>query len=393
MDKPVASDSGDQYDFSGIVLDTIDALVAVLDRQGRILSFNRACVETTGFSFEEVSGHHVWDMLIPEEQIAEVKAVFQQLSAGQFPSKHENYWLTRTGERRLISWSNTCVLDDNGEVKFVIPTGIDITEHQRTIDKLKHSQEQQHLLLNSTAEAIYGVSVNGTCEFVNDACLKMLGYEKESDLVGKNIHAMIHHTYPDGRPYPKESCHVRLSTRSGQMTHIDDEVHWRADGSSFPVEYWSRPMYKDGELVGAVVTFVDISERKKVDEQLLKLSSAIEQTADAISITDAHGVIEYVNPAFENITGYSSGQILGKKPDILKSGKHGDEFYRRVWEELKAGRVFNDVFINRRRDGEIYYEEKTITPTRLPILFQHPVILRVVSRPRNSCIISPITMC
>jgi len=362
MDKPVASDSGDQYDFSGIVLDTIDALVAVLDRQGRILSFNRACVETTGFSFEEVRGRHVWDMLIPEEQVAEVKAVFQQLSAGQFPSKHENYWLTRTGERRLVSWSNTCVLDDNGDVEFVIPTGIDITEHQQTIDKLKHSQEQQHLLLNSTAEAIYGVSVNGTCEFVNDACLKMLGYEKESDLVGKNIHSMIHHTYPDGRPYPKESCHVRSSTLNGQMTHIDDEVHWRADGSSFPVEYWSRPMFKDGELVGAVVTFVDISERKKVDEQLLKLSSAIEQTADAISITDAHGVIEYVNPAFESITGYSSAQIIGKKPNILKSGKHGEEFYHRVWEELKAGRVFNDVFINRRRDGEIYYEEKTITP-------------------------------
>jgi diguanylate cyclase (GGDEF)-like protein/PAS domain S-box-containing protein len=146
------------------------------------------------------------------------------------------------------------------------------------------------------------------------------------------------------------------------MTHIEDEVHWRSDGTSFPVEYWSRPIFKNNNLVGAVVTFIDISERKKVEEQLLKLSSAIEQTADAISITDARGVIEYVNPAFENITGYSSGQIIGKKPDILKSGKHGDEFYRRVWKELTAGRVFNDVFVNKRNDGSMYYEEKTITP-------------------------------
>jgi diguanylate cyclase (GGDEF)-like protein/PAS domain S-box-containing protein len=362
MDKHVASAPGDQNDFSGIVLDTIDALVAVLDRQGRILSFNRACVETTGFSFQEVRGRHVWDMLVPAEQVDEVRSVFSQLSAGQFPNKYENYWLTRSGERRLIAWSNNCALDANGEVEFVIPTGIDITDHQQAIDDLKHSEEQKHLLLNSTAEAIYGVSVDGVCEFVNDACLKMLGYEKPADLVGKNMHALIHHTYPDGRPYPKESCHVRLSTLKGEMTHIEDEVHWRSDGTSFPVEYWSRPIFKNNNLVGAVVTFIDISERKKVEEQLLKLSSAIEQTADAISITDARGVIEYVNPAFENITGYSSGQIIGKKPDILKSGEHGDEFYRRVWKELTAGRVFNDVFVNKRNDGSMYYEEKTITP-------------------------------
>lgn len=362
MDEGAIGDLYDPCDLSAIVHDTLDALVAVLDNQGCVLSFNRACVDTTGYSFEDVKGRPVWDVLIPEEQVETVKNVFYRLSAGQFPSKFENHWLTADGSRRLIAWSNNCALDEHGRVKYVISTGIDITDQRQLIEQLKHAEEEKNTLLNSTAEAIYGVDANGACVFVNQACLKMLGYEKASDLVGKNMHAMIHHTYPNGESYPAEKCHVRLSTLQGEITHVDQEVHWRADGTSFPVEYWSRPMFKNDRLVGAVVTFVDITERKNVEEQLLKLSSAIEQAADAISITDADGTIEYVNPAFENLTGYSRSQVTGKKVSIMKSGKHSDEFYQRAWQVLEAGNVFNDVFVNRRRDGSMFYEEKTIAP-------------------------------
>ncbi len=141
----------------------------------------------------------------------------------------------------------------------------DVTAQHLAEAALRDSQERLRLILDSAAEAIYGADTKGICTFVNKACLRMLGYEREEDLVGKGLHALIHHTYPDGRPYPKEQCHVRHSTLEGKSTHVEDEVHWRADGSSFPVEYWSHPMYRDGELVGAVVTFVDISERKAAE--------------------------------------------------------------------------------------------------------------------------------
>ena len=137
--------------------------------------------------------------------------------------------------------------------------------------RLEH-QERLGVLLNSTAEGIYGVDTQGICTFVNPACLRMLGYERPEDMIGKTVHALIHHTYPDGRPYPIEECHVRLSTREGRPVHADDEVHWRADGSSFPVEYWSHPIYRNGVLDGAVVTFVDISERKRAEEQIRNLA-------------------------------------------------------------------------------------------------------------------------
>ena len=137
---------------------------------------------------------------------------------------------------------------------------------------LSEQTEYIQLLLDSTSEAIYGVDKYGICTFVNSACLRMLGYRNENDLIGNSIHEMIHHTYPDGKPYPKEDCRVRIATLNGQATHVDYEVHWRADGSSFPVEYWSQPMYRKGALVGTVVTFIDISERKEAEEKIKSLA-------------------------------------------------------------------------------------------------------------------------
>jgi diguanylate cyclase (GGDEF)-like protein/PAS domain S-box-containing protein len=128
------------------------------------------------------------------------------------------------------------------------------------------------LLLDSTSEGIFGVDSADICTFINPACLRMLGYKNENELIGKSIHELIHHSFPDGQPYPKEQCRVRLATLQGQATHVDDEVHWRADGSSFPVEYWSQPMYRDGKLVGTVVTFIDITERKESEEQIRNLA-------------------------------------------------------------------------------------------------------------------------
>jgi diguanylate cyclase (GGDEF)-like protein/PAS domain S-box-containing protein len=136
----------------------------------------------------------------------------------------------------------------------------------------RDSEERVRLLLDSTAEAIIGVDIRGVCTFANPACLRMLGYASEADLIGKRIHDLIHHTYPDGRPYPIEECTVRNATLAGRPAHSKEEVHWRADGSSFPVEYWAHPMYRDGELVGAVVTFIDISEQKQAEAMLHHLA-------------------------------------------------------------------------------------------------------------------------
>ena len=140
------------------------------------------------------------------------------------------------------------------------------------LSALRDSEARVRLLLDSTSEAIYGADTQGICIFANPACVRMLGYASEEDLIGRRIHDLIHHSHPDGRHYPMEDCAVRIATLAGQACHRNDEVHWRADGTSFPVEYWSHPMYQDGELVGLVVAFVDISEHKQTEAELHRLA-------------------------------------------------------------------------------------------------------------------------
>ena len=151
-----------------------------------------------------------------------------------------------------------------------------VGEQQR---QLKEQGEYISLLLASTTEAIYGADTRGICTFVNPACLRLLGYQEE-DLIGKCIHEMVHHTHADGRPYPKEQCRVRLASLQGQTAHADDELHWRSDGTSFPVEYWSHPIYRDGQLIGSVVAFTDISERKWAEHEQQRLTRALRLLSD-----------------------------------------------------------------------------------------------------------------
>lgn len=188
-------------------------------------------------------------------------------------------------------------------------------------NELREQGRYIELLLDSTAEAIYGANTDGICTFVNAACLRMLGYQNEADLVGKKIHELIHHTYPDGRPYPVEQCAIRVAMQKNADCHNDQEVHWRADGTSFPVEYWSHPIHEDGKLIGSVVTFVDISERKQTERNLLRFRAALDSSVDAIYLIDPQNMrFVDANRAGWETLGYSRDEILQMGPlDIIST--------------------------------------------------------------------------
>ena len=139
-----------ERDFITAILNTVGALVAVLDRQGRIISFNRTCEQVTGYNFKEVVGRQVWEFLILPEEEKAIRAVFERLLIGQLPNQYENHWLAKDGSRHLISWSNTALFDSQGEVEFIVATGIDFTEQRRVRDKLEHQYRQTKLLAEVT---------------------------------------------------------------------------------------------------------------------------------------------------------------------------------------------------------------------------------------------------
>jgi PAS domain S-box-containing protein len=146
---------------------------------------------------------------------------------------------------------------------------------------LRESEEQVRLLLDSTAEAIYGVDLKGNCTFCNPACARMLGYPDPRELLGQHMHKVAHHHRPDGTPYPVEECRIYQAFQEGRGTHVKDEVFWRADGTSFPAEYWSYPVRRDGVVIGSVVTFLDITEQIGQERVLARAKQAAEYDAQA----------------------------------------------------------------------------------------------------------------
>jgi len=153
---------------------------------------------------------------------------------------------------------------------------VNVQERTRELHKanfqLVASKDELQLILDTAAEGIYGIDLNGNCTFCNNSCIKILGYRDQEELLGKNMHWQIHHTLRDGTPFPIDDCSIFKAFLKGEGSHVDGEVFWRADGTSFDVEYYSYPQIKNGEITGAVVTFMDISERKQKEAEIQYLN-------------------------------------------------------------------------------------------------------------------------
>src|SRR4029077_12503233 len=148
---------------------------------------------------------------------------------------------------------------------------------------LRQSEQRTRLLLDSTAEAIYGLDLQGQCTFSNRATLRLLGYADVSDLLGRNMHDLTHHTHANGYRYPASECPVIETLATGVASHSDAEVMWRSDGTSLPVEYWSYPVEREGQIVGAVVTLIDITARRAAQHAILAAKEAAESANRAKS--------------------------------------------------------------------------------------------------------------
>jgi PAS domain S-box-containing protein len=176
------------------------------------------------------------------------------------------------GEYRWVLDIGTPRFNTDHSFAGYIGSCVDFTDRRSAQQALRESEDKLRLLLDSTAEAIYGIDLQGRCTFCNPACLRALGYQRVDDLLGRNMHDLIHHSRADGASFPAQACRIMQALRTGQGVHVDDEVLWEANGTSFPAEYWSYPQRKGQEVVGAVVTFLDITQRKRTEVALENLS-------------------------------------------------------------------------------------------------------------------------
>jgi two-component system NtrC family sensor kinase len=189
--------------------------------------------------------------------------------------------------------------DAGGSPIRMLGTIQDITESKRVEEALQESKDKVSQILDSTSEGIYGLDLFGNCTFCNPSGISMLGYHDEKDLIGSNMHERVHHTKADGSPYPKEECADRVAISKGEMIHRDKEILWRADGTSFTAEYWTHPISRGDDLIGTVVTFIDITERIALENQLLHA-----QKMEAVG-TLAGGIAHDFNNILSAILGFT----------------------------------------------------------------------------------------
>jgi PAS domain S-box-containing protein len=266
----------------------------------------------------------------PEDR-ARVEEAIQTVLAGGTEYAAQ-YRLVRPDE--TICWIEAYgVVVRSDSSTHMLGMGIDVTNLKRAQQSSRESEEKYLLLLNSAAEGIYGLDLEGNCTFCNPACVRLLGYQTCEDLLGKNMHGLVHHTREDGTPYAEEDSQIYAAVRGGEPSHVAEALQWRADGTNFLATYWSRPMRKVGVLVGAVVSFLDISEQRQAEQALResegKYRELVENANYGIFRSNREGDFLDVNPALVAMLGYSS------KAELMKCNLNTEVY------ENPADRVLN----------------------------------------------------
>lgn len=244
---------------------------------------------------------------------------------------------------------------------------------RRLEDPLERLRRQNEIILHAAGDGIYGVDTEGKTTFVNPAASRMINWTPE-ELIGKIQHKILHHSKPDGSPYPIEECPIYAAFKDGAVHHVDCEVFWRKDGTSFPVEYTSTPIKENGKIRGAVVVFKDISERrgaaKEIKTSLSLLKATLDSTADGILVVNSKGKFVSFNKKF--IKMWNIPKFIVKSGDdnealkfVLDQVKYPDKFIKKVRQlysqpdaesfdtiEFKDDRVFERYSQPQRIEGK-----------------------------------------
>lgn len=308
-----------ERDFVAAIVNTAGSLIVVLDQHGRIVQFNRACERVTGYFRDEVVGRYIWDLCIPSDEIAPVKQVFQKLLAEHVPGEYEGNWITRDGATRVIAWSNSVLLE-RGAVRYVIGTGIDITERKQAEITLQQANETLQALIQASPLSITVLDRSGRVKLWNPAAERIFGWRAEEVL------ERVLPTVPDSR---QEEFQANLEkTLNGAIVDGIEVSRQRKDGSTLYASLWTAilrgsahptkgaALQRNGDSVLSIMA--DLSDRKQAEAALKDSQERLAKLFDAnvigLLFGDVDGGIHQANDEFLRMIGYSreelqSGQI------------------------------------------------------------------------------------
>ena len=207
------------------------------------------------------------------------------------------------------------LLDETHQPAILRGVMIDVTARRQAEEKLERVRWQMNLILNSAGEGIFGLDRRGCITFSNAATAQMVGRTQE-EMLGHYQHDLIHHSHADGTPYPPEQCPIYAAFHDGEVHRVSSEVFWRQDGTRFPVEYVSTPIRENGQILGAVVVFRDITERLQAQQALAESEQQFRQIMETVpvigAVLDAHGNILFSNEYLSRLTGWPREELLNR---------------------------------------------------------------------------------
>ncbi|NBD36754.1 MAG: PAS domain S-box protein [Chloroflexi bacterium] len=348
---------------AAIVESSSDAIIGkTLD--GIITSWNTGAEQIYGYTAEEVIGEHICIISPPDchDEIADILTKIQQ---GQRVHNLETERVRRDGQIIPVALSVSPIRNAKGKIIGASTIARDIRQRKAAEQALREAEQRLDTMLQTMVDGIIRVDEYNNITYANRSAEQILELKRD-DATG---HYEFKHPWRyvdnEGMPYPPNQSPLMIALRKGEEKTQEEigivgpggEEKWLSV-SAAPLRDHTRKIY------GAVASFRNISERKQMNAQLRKLSRAIEQSPSSVVITDINGDIEYVNPRFTQLTGYSKEEAMGQNPRILKSGHHTPEFYDELWDMISDGQEWRDEFCNQRKDGSIYWESASISPIR-----------------------------
>ncbi|MBI4642474.1 MAG: PAS domain S-box protein [Deltaproteobacteria bacterium] len=340
-----------EKDFIDALFQTVGALVVVCDPQGRIVRFNQAFKETTGYPLDEVRGRYYWDIFAMPEDLEKAKTRFRNLITSSLPVTAQKCLVTKGGEHRLIAWSDTNLLNKEGKLEYLISTGIDITARKKTEDLLRESEKRYKMLFDSAPDAILIMEAEGEnagrIVAANQAAAAMHGYTVP-EILDLNIAAL--------------NPRAKAASESGRLSRIlagewiqEEITHLRKDGAAFPVEIHAGLMeLEDHKYILAFDR--DISERKRGEEILREthqtLQALIQAAPLAIHVMNPEGKIQMWNPAAERLFGWKEEEVLGRPLPTIPKDKV--EEAKRLFKKVLTGESLHGLELQRcKKDGSL----------------------------------------
>ena len=333
--------------------------ISFFNIHGRAVFTNRALHDMLGYTGEELSRFEKWDEIIhPDERVSGAERYSELVQGKRDSDEWEQRFVRRDGRIVVANGRFSLLRDASGKPQYVASLTEDITERKRAQEERNRVTQEMEMLLESTGQGIYGIDLQGRCSFINRATCEMIGYRPEEAL-GRNMHELVHHHKLDGSPYPVDECPVYRAFKKGQGCRVDTEVIWGRDGTPIPVEYSSFPILEGAKITGAVVTVVDITERKRAEEELRAneqlFRSIFENSQIGIGLFKIDSQEHVSNRALHEMLGYTGDELsrLGQWDEIVPAEERASCAQR--YAELVQGKRETDEYEQHfiRRDGSI----------------------------------------